>query len=143
MLRPHSVPCSPPGSLSSLRRAADQHLPPLAWPGMPLMIGCTAAHTFRRGCRGSELGTCSSSRFRAPRGSTGCRAPAPAAHALLLAAHAWAHEPLERLADLVGVAAAEKATDPESFRDLAGAWGWRSVWRMTDRIVDALPAGRG
>ena len=38
-------------------------------------------------------------------GIDGLLAPSPAAHALLLAAHAWAHHPLGRVGDLIDVAA--------------------------------------
>ena len=120
---------------------ADQHLSPLRWPDLPLVIELhhhphappwlpqvTAEHVLERTVPSAT-------------GIDGLLAPAPAAHALLLTVHSWAHVPLERLSHLVDIAAAVEETNGESVVELASAWGWRSVWRVTDRIVDAVLRG--
>lgn len=74
-------------------------------------------------------------------GVDGVLAPSPAAHALVLAAHAWAHRPLGRLGDLVDVALVAREADGAEIERLAGAWGLRRVWRTTARAIDALLGG--
>lgn len=76
-------------------------------------------------------------------GIDGLLAPAPAAHALLLAAHAWAHHPLGRVGDLIDVAAI-LPSDRRGVADaLARKWGWERMWRATlsaaDRLLGAGP----
>jgi hypothetical protein len=71
-------------------------------------------------------------------GVDGVLAPAPAPHALLLAAHAWAHDPLGRLGSLVDVAAMLAEARPGDVERLASEWGIRRIWDATAAVVDAL-----
>jgi hypothetical protein len=71
-------------------------------------------------------------------GVNGMLAPAPAAHALLLAVHSWAHEPLRRLRDLIDVAAVAAAADADEINHLAQAWRVDRIWRTTLAAVQAL-----
>jgi hypothetical protein len=64
--------------------------------------------------------------------------PAPAAHTLLLAVHAWAHEPLRRLRDMIDIAVVAAAADPPEIEALAREWGVEPIWRTTSRAIDAL-----
>jgi hypothetical protein len=118
-----------------------QHLCPLAWPGLPLVVEVhrepnrpqwlsapTAAEIF-------ELATASAT------GVEGLLAPIPAAHALLLAAHAWAHKPLGRLVDLVDLAVALPAGDRALAGELARDWGWDGIWQVAHGAADAVIAG--
>jgi hypothetical protein len=71
-------------------------------------------------------------------GVEGVSAPSPAHHALLLAAHAWRHQPLHLLRDLLDVAAfAEGIPEPELER-IADRWGIGRVWRTTWAAVGAV-----
>jgi hypothetical protein len=74
--------------------------------------------------------------------TAGIFAPAPAHHALLLAAHAWAHQPLGRARDLldVGVFAAE--VDSSELSRLARAWGLGRLWSTTSAALAAFVSGR-
>ena len=74
-------------------------------------------------------------------GIDGLLAPSPAAHALLLAAHAWAHHPLGRVGDLIDVAAILVPGERGAAAALARKWGWERVWRITLSAADALLAG--
>jgi Uncharacterised nucleotidyltransferase len=66
----------------------------------------------------------------------------PAAeHAVVLAVHSWAHEPLRRALELVDVAAVASGADPAETEALAGAWGVGRVWRTTTRAVESLLQG--
>lgn len=60
----------------------------------------------------------------------------PAMHALVLAAHSWAHEPLRRIRDLVDVAAAWKAAGEGEVDALAGEWGVERLWATTRRMIE-------
>jgi len=71
-------------------------------------------------------------------GIDGLLAPSPAAHTLLLAAHAWAHHPLGRLGDLVDVAATLPSDQRGAVAVLARRWGWERMWRTTLSAADAL-----
>jgi hypothetical protein len=62
----------------------------------------------------------------------------PAHHALLLAVHSWAHEPLRRLRDLLDVAAVAGAADREEIERLARAWGVGRLWHATDAAIAAV-----
>lgn len=75
-------------------------------------------------------------------GVGGVLAPAAAHHALLLAAHSWAHEPLRRLRDLVEVAAVASEADPGEIRSVARTWGVERLWETTERATDAVLLGR-
>jgi hypothetical protein len=72
----------------------------------------------------------------------GISAPHPAQHALILAAHSWAHDPLRRAGELVDVAAMADGADAAALRALAARWGLRKVWGTTERAAAAL-LGRG
>jgi hypothetical protein len=74
-------------------------------------------------------------------GIHGLLAPSPAAHALLLAAHAWAHHPLGRVGDLVDVAAILPHGERGAAALLARRWGWERMWRTTLSASDALLGG--
>lgn len=67
----------------------------------------------------------------------------PAEHALLLAAHSWAHEPLRRLRDLVDIAAVANGADASRIETIAGRWGASRLWHATEEAVAFLfAAGR-
>lgn len=71
----------------------------------------------------------------------GLLAPSPAAHALLLAAHAWTHHPLGRVGDLIDVAATLPASERSAASALARQWGWGRMWTTTLSAADALLGG--
>jgi hypothetical protein len=63
-------------------------------------------------------------------------------HAVLLAVHSWAHEPLRRLRDLIDVAAMAEGADPQEIRRLARAWGVERLWLTTRAAAEALLGDR-
>ena len=71
-------------------------------------------------------------------GVEGIQTLSPAHHALILAAHAWAHVPLRRLLDIVDVAAVSQEVDEDELRTLARGWGLGRLWRTTDAAVQSL-----
>jgi len=66
----------------------------------------------------------------------------PAEHALLLAAHSWAHEPLLRLRDLIDIAAVAGAAEEEAIEVAARRWGVAKVWRSTRDALESVLTSR-
>ena len=62
----------------------------------------------------------------------------PAAHAILVAVHGWAHQPLRRLLDLIDVAVVIQDGDRDAAAELARRWGLQRLWRTTIAAVDGL-----
>jgi hypothetical protein len=62
----------------------------------------------------------------------------PEAHAVLLAVHSWAHEPLGRLSQLVDVAAVLALGDRAKAAHIADEWGVAGVWKVTVEALDTL-----
>ena len=62
----------------------------------------------------------------------------PLHQTLVLASHAWVHEPLDTLRDLVDIAAAAAGVDDQELDRTARAWGIGRVWRTTRRAIDGL-----
>jgi hypothetical protein len=119
-----------------------QHLSPLLWPGLPL-----AVEIHRRPNQPAWLGPAGTEmlfEFGLPSstGVDGLLAPEPAAHALLLVAHAWTHEPLGRIGDLLDVAAALEAANRGRVEVLAREWGWDRMWRTSLAATDAVLASK-
>jgi hypothetical protein len=71
-------------------------------------------------------------------GIEGVSAPNRAHHALLLAAHAWRHQPLHLLRDLLDVAALAEGVPEHELHETAEHWGIGKVWRTTYRAVGAI-----
>jgi hypothetical protein len=119
------------------------HLRPLAWPGLPLAIELhrevNHAGWLSAPATAALLGLTQPSAT----GVEGLRAPVPAAHALLLSLHGWAHEPLRRLLDLIDVAVVLDDEERRLAEALARRWGLQRMWRVTLAAVDALLHGRG
>jgi hypothetical protein len=62
----------------------------------------------------------------------------PDHHALVLAAHSWAHEPLRRLLELIDVAAMIQGLDRSKLQALADDWRIGRVWNTTLAAAEAL-----
>jgi len=119
-----------------------QHLPPLVWPDAPLMVEVhrhpsqpfwlapVSAEGLFRGAVPSAVGV------------PGILTPEPAAHALLVAAHAWSHEPLGIAGQLLDVAALLASTDRARADALAHAWGWARMWNTNVAVIDAWLGGK-
>jgi hypothetical protein len=71
-------------------------------------------------------------------GIDGLSAPHPVHHTLLLAAHAWVHEPFHRLRDLIDVAAVSQEAGEAELALTARAWGLERIWRTTWSATTSL-----
>jgi hypothetical protein len=116
------------------------HLRPLHWPGLPLVI-----EIHDRPKWPDQLATPSTDELLEAATATtavdGVLALPPEHHALLLAAHSWAHEPLRRLVEIVDIAALSSEADGAATTALARAWGMDRLWSATARACDAALLG--
>jgi hypothetical protein len=62
-------------------------------------------------------------------------------HAVLLAAHAWAHEPLACVGRLIDVSVMALEADPAETEAIARRWGCLRLWHTTRRAAAALVEG--
>lgn len=119
------------------------HLRPLARPGLPLTVELHSVPKWPAGLRRSPSIAVEVIQHAVPSalGIDGILAPDAARHTLLLAAHAWAHEPLRVLRDLVDVSVVAAEAEPAAIERVAREWGLGSLWRTTDAVAAALFAG--
>jgi Uncharacterised nucleotidyltransferase len=114
------------------------HLRPLALRGFPLAIEVHSQPKWPANLRPPSTEELFASAGPAALGVSGMLAPSPAHHALLLAGHSWAHEPLRRLRDLVDIAAMIKSLNHFELRRLSRTWKVERLWATTVAIVGAL-----
>ena len=121
--------------------SAAQHLSPLMWPGVPLVVELHRRPNCPVYLSAPPTNDLLAVAVPSAPGIDGLLAPAPAAHALLLVAHAWTHLPLGRLGDLIDLAVilppGERAEGPSA---LASRWGWERMWRTTLSVADTVLA---
>jgi len=122
--------------------AGLQHLPPLIWPGAPL-----AVEVHRHPSQPFWLAPASAESIlptavQSTVGVPGVLAPEPAAHAVLLVAHAWADGLLGRVGQLLDTAALLACSDRRRADYFARAWGWEGMWNTTLAIMDAVIGGK-
>jgi hypothetical protein len=65
-------------------------------------------------------------------------APSAAHHAVLLAGHAWEHDPLSRLGSLVDIAALMLEAGRDETDAVAREWGVTRLWSATTRAIDEV-----
>jgi Uncharacterised nucleotidyltransferase len=118
--------------------ADTQHLCPLFWPGLPLVIEVHRhpnQPAWLPAARVAEIFECSTP---SATGVDGLLAPVPELHALLLVAHSWINHPLGRMADLLDLATILGPGDRSEAERLARRWGWDGMWRVTLAASDAV-----
>jgi len=118
--------------------AKHHHLMPLRWPVIQLNVEVHTLPNWPLGIEPPPVGEIVEAAVPSALAIEGLLAPHPSHHALMLAAHAWRHEPLQTLRDLVDVAAVSTGQDPRELERTAKAWGLERIWRTTRRAIDAL-----
>jgi hypothetical protein len=118
------------------------HLTPLMWPGAPLLV-----EVHRRPSRPEWLEPVpGESVFRvavpSATGLPGLLSPEPAAHAVLVVAHAWKHDPLGNLGQLLDAAVLLASADRRRADAVARAWGWERMWHATLGVMDSVLADK-
>lgn len=115
---------------------ALHHVQGLAAPDLPIRVEVHRRPKWVGGVAQPPLDELFANAVPSATGIDGVLAPAPAMHAVLLAAHAWAERPLGRVGDLVDVSAmAGSGGDAAEF---ASRWGLERMWRTTVTVADGL-----
>ena len=114
------------------------HVQPLHSPRFPLRVELHAHPSWVAGAKQPPLDELLEGAQPAVLGSAGILAPSPAQHALLLAAHAWTHEPLGRISHLLDIALVMAECDRADLDGLAARWEATRLWTTTEAMVDAL-----
>jgi hypothetical protein len=117
------------------------HLRPLHSPLFPLYVEIHSQPKWPERIGPPSIDELMSQARPASVGVNGILAPSPSHHALLAAAHWWAHEPLSRLIGVLDVAALVDGHDRVELDSLAQAWGLGRLWRTTMTVADALLLG--
>jgi Uncharacterised nucleotidyltransferase len=118
------------------------HLRPLRWPLLPLHVEIHSRPKWVEALRGPSTEELFAAAVPSTATIDGVLALPPAHHALVLAVHSWAHEPLRRLRDVIDIAAVADAAEPGEVAALARAWGVSQLWRATDEAVSSVLAER-
>ena len=114
------------------------HLQPLQWPTIWLKVEVHKYPNWPMATRPPPLREILEASTPSSFGLDGVFVPTPAHHALIIAAHAWRHEPLHALRDLVDVAVLAAESDERELERTADGWGIGGVWRTTSRTIDGL-----
>jgi hypothetical protein len=110
------------------------HLRPLGLPGLPV---CIEVHLRPKWPTADAPSYADLAAAAVPStfGLPGVFAPSRAHHAVLLAVHAWEHDPLSRIAALADIAAFAGESG-RAAEDVARAWGVERIWNVTTRTID-------
>ena len=114
------------------------HLRPVRWPDLPLLVEVHSKPKWPAGSPPPPTSELIAVAVPSATGVAGISTVPPEHHALLLAAHSWAHEPLRRILELVDIAVMTSLGEREEIERLAHQWGVRSIWRTTIAASDAL-----
>lgn len=114
------------------------HLVPLRWPAVPLYVEVHSAPNWPQDLSPPSVAEILDAAVPSVVGIEGFSAPSKAHHALLFAAHSWAHEPLKTLRDLIDIAVLAAEEDPVDLGSVATSWGIGRIWRTTRGAIDAL-----
>jgi hypothetical protein len=119
------------------------HLRPLWWPGLPLVVELHMRPNWPAAIPGPSTEELLAAAVPSALGVPGITTLPPEHHTLVLAAHAWEHQALGRLGNLVDVAVMLRGADDAEVTRLARAWGCARMWRTTRRAVRAVVDGKG
>jgi Uncharacterised nucleotidyltransferase len=114
------------------------HVRPLKWPDLPLLVEIHGNPNWPDGLQAPPAGQIVDAAVPSRLGVDGILTPEDGQHALIVAAHGWAHEPLRSLRDLIDARALAGQVDPRSIDRAAQAWGMRRLWWTTDRVTDVV-----
>jgi hypothetical protein len=119
------------------------HRRPLQYGGLPIPIELHDRPKWISWSASPEPGELFASAQPATLPVPGFFAPRAKEHAVLVAVHAWAHEPLRRLRDLLDVYVLLDDVDRAEVDALATRWGVQRLWRVTVGAVDAVLLDEG
>jgi len=114
------------------------HLRPLWWPGLPLVVELHTRANWPTAIPGPSTQELFAAAVPNRLGVAGITTLPPEHHTLVLAAHAWEHQPLGRLGNLIDVAVVLRRSDEPEVERLARRWGCLRMWRTTRNAIRAL-----
>lgn len=115
------------------------HLQPVACNGLPLWVELHHAPKWPDSLRPPTVEALLAAAVPARVGTEGFLTLPPGHHALVAAAHSWAHEPLRRVGELLDIALlVAEDEDRAALRRLAREWGIERLWRATLAAVEAI-----
>jgi len=114
------------------------HLRPLSLPGLMVPVEIHHAPKWPRGLAPPPTEALLAAAVPSATGIPGVTTLDAADHALVLAAHSWAHLPLRRLLELIDTATLAREADPNDIEARAEACGFQRVWSTTKASVDSL-----
>jgi hypothetical protein len=118
------------------------HLRPLAFGALPLVVELHHAAKWTNGIPPPAVEELFSLAVPAALPVQGFVALPPGPHALVVAAHSWAHSPLRRVLDLLDVEVLLNDGEARAAADgLAGPWGIARVWSATTAAAEAALRG--
>jgi len=118
------------------------HERPLVARDLPLHVELHSQPKWPDGCAPPRMDELLEAAVPCSLGVDGVETLPRAHHALVLAAHSWAHSPLRRVGELLDVASMSDGVEAGELRALAADWGLGRIWRTTDAAVGALLEGR-
>lgn len=121
--------------------SALHHLPQVSAPDLPVVLEVHRRPRWIRGLPVLDVDEIVAEAVPSALGIEGVLAPRPAMHVLLLVANAWSERPLERLGDLVDIAAAGGVHGRDEVTELAAEYGLGRAWRATMASSDTLLLG--
>jgi hypothetical protein len=119
----------------------SHQLQPLQHPGFPLLVEVHMRPKWVDGIPPPPVQELFDTAVESVVPVAGISALPRAHHAVLLAAHGWAHEPLGSLRHLIDIAAARQGMSDSEADALATAWGIGRIWRTTVAAIDSLLFG--
>jgi hypothetical protein len=117
------------------------HLRPLRQPGLPLAVELHSVPKWPDGFAPPDAQELLAAGVPSRSAVDGILALPDDVHAVVLAAHAWAHRPFRRLLDLVDVAVVAETCDRRVLELSAKAAGIQRIWSATIRATDAVLDG--
>jgi hypothetical protein len=114
------------------------HLQPLQWPDIPLLVEIHDRPKWPSGLPLPSRAELLASAIPGSTGVPGMLTLAPEFHAMVIAAHSWAHRPLAWIGHLVDLAAMTAGLDRRELDRTAAELGMLRLWRTSIGAADAL-----
>jgi hypothetical protein len=120
------------------RFRAAHHLQPLRLAGSPLLVEVHHAPNWPDGLKPPAAAELLELGIPARCGARGILGLPPAEHAMVLAAHSWAHSPLGNLRQLLDIALVAGEAAHADLDALASRWGVADLWSSTVAALNAI-----
>ncbi|MDP9491807.1 MAG: nucleotidyltransferase family protein [Actinomycetota bacterium] len=114
------------------------HLQPLQWPDIPLFVEIHDRPKWPARLPLPSRAELLASAIPGTTGVPGVLTLPPELHAMVLAAHSWAHTPLARIGHLVDLASMTAGLDRRELDRIAAELGMRRLWGTSIGAADAL-----